>query len=81
MVEMGAFHVECCVQVLEQMQEVESVTEHDPDSKRPDEHLLVTRHVGDVVPPEVYLGNDVEFVDFVQGRANVGSLPTCCIWT
>ena len=59
------------IQVLERMYEVEAVTEPDTETKRPEEHLLVSRHLPDVVPPEVYLGNDVEFVDFIQGRANV----------
>lgn len=69
------------------MQEVESVAQADsgrtPDSKRPDEHLLVKSHLADVIPPEVYLGIDIQFVDFVQGRANVrlrGSCVHCAAW-
>lgn len=59
------------VQVLERMIEVEAVTEPDDQSKRPEQHLLVSSHVADIIPPEVYLGNDLNFVEFVQGRANV----------
>lgn len=57
--------------MLERMNEVEAVTLPEDQSKRPEEHLLVSSHVTDVIPPETYLGNDVQFVDFVQARANV----------
>eukprot|EP00892_Ulva_mutabilis_P007494 jgi/Ulvmu1/5116/UM021_0133.1 len=62
--------LEHLLMVLERMQDVEAVVECGEGSKRPDEHLLVSRHIPDVVPPEVYLGSDTQFVAYLQGRAN-----------
>lgn len=61
------------------MHEVEAVREPEDGSKRPEEHLLVSSHLADVLPPELYFGNDGQFVSFIQGRANVRLTVHCVL--
>jgi hypothetical protein len=61
------------------MSDLEAVVPREGPEARPHEELLVESHLTDVVPPEIYFGEGVDFVAYVQSRANVRSPSSCSL--